>query len=135
MEDVVMAGPENFHLRIVCTDRGTHGERTLTVIKLEVDGELIEERVRQGQAPWSPAGTHIATPEGERFRVQPRIALNGGNCREAYHGGTKWRFRCATCREWPPVGDARMRDLFDCRAAVGYGTLDVSFPEYFTPRC
>jgi hypothetical protein len=135
MEDVVMAGPEIFRLRVVCTDRGTHGERTLTVVKLDGDGELIEERVRQGQAPWSPAGTHIAIPEGERFPVQPRIALNGGNCREVYHGGAKWRFRCATCREWPPVSDVRMRDAFDFRAAVDYDTLDVSFSEYFAPGC
>lgn len=96
-----MTGINDRLLAVVCTDRGTHPERVLARLFIDVkDGRVVMGR--QGR-------TFVHTRDG-RF-VKPSSTPGAATARKRDDGGVTFTFACPTCKRNVPLRDDRLMGL------------------------
>lgn len=136
-------------LRVVCTDRGQHPERTLgtlnyreptTVGDLRAYADMVRALTPDGPAPDVPDGPDdlVVTPGGvtyenrrtrvERSGKQVTSSRGGVVAKGRPDGGRTFEFTCADCRppRHPELREEKVADLYAALAAIGVARLDIS---------
>jgi hypothetical protein len=114
-------------LKLICTDRGTHGSAEVATVRVEDDGSFDVVPTRLGPAPWADVpGAQIVV--GDERHLAPRKVLRKSESRRSdFEGRRRWRFSCPRCSRDVPFNEDTMRKIVEVKMAAAETVTDVSW--------
>ncbi len=128
------------HVRLVCTDRGTHPSRELAIMSHRGDDpELLEALLESPEFTEAEARTVYewdALGYGDWLRkrdrkgaapVGPRRKITDPQARADEESGPRWRFPCPTCRRDIQMTHGTALKLVEGALNLGEHRIDLSY--------
>lgn len=124
---------EDYEIRFICTDKGTHPSRELLIIGRLVDGgkehRAYLDRIARGRKPPYEWGAHpLYAPshrEGKRRGEDDWAVWNGGSQNDGSNPDV-WRMRCPTCRRDVQPKTATLVPIMDTLHEARMSSGDIS---------